>query len=187
VNGVTFNGLAFTGSNNVTSGNFNFTIPTTFQSSNGFTTASAPFSNLSASYRALLSSGAGEFTNPITLTISNLTVGATYEFEWWSNASSVAGNSQTIATAGNSVALGFNTSLTTGGVGQFAIGTFVANATTQTITFNSTSSSIFNGAQLRQTVTASVPDTGSTLALLSLSTAALGLVARRASRRVTGR
>src|SRR6185295_15573982 len=83
INGVLFNGLFLTG-NNVSSGNFNFQIATSF-SSNTITSVNAPYSALSASYRAMLSTLAGDFATPFTLTMSGLTVGNTYEFQFWSN------------------------------------------------------------------------------------------------------
>lgn len=124
VNGVTFTGLALTGSS-VTSGAFTFTIPTGFASSNSVGSALPPFSTLSAPYQGLLSSAAGDFSTPFTLTMSGLTVGQQYEFEWWFNFSSGL-SSPTTAAAGNSVTLNSNTTGLAGGLGQFAIGTFTA-------------------------------------------------------------
>ena len=180
VNGTTFTGLSFSGPS-VTSGNFSFTKPGGFSSINGATNANPSFSLLSAQYRALLSSEAGSGrTSPITLTMSGLTEGATYQFEWWSNDTVDTGAFITTATAGGAVTLLSNTGGASGGLGQFALGTFVADATNvQTIVFSSTGGpSIIDGIQLRQTV---VPEP-STWALLSLGLPAL-LAFRRRNRK----
>ena len=185
VNGTTFTGLALTG-NNVTSGNFNLAIATAFQNSNSFGSGSAPFSSLSAPYQALLSSAGGDGNTPFTLTMSGLVTGQTYQFEWWSNNSSVALSTSTTATAGNTVSVLQNTTATFGGVGQFVIGAFIADATTQqVITFGATSSDVLDGFQLRNlSPTAAVPEPGSALAgLLALGVCLSGLAGR--SRRQT--
>lgn len=92
-----------------------------------------PFSALSFEYQTLLWRGAtGGQTGTLTLELGGLTPGQAYDFQWWSNNSTDADNwSQTIASAGNSVALITNTSGTgsqgtgvDGGVGQYAIGRF---------------------------------------------------------------
>ena len=161
VNGVTFTGIALSGTT-VTSGNFTFTQTGGWNSGN-VTSANAPFAALSASYRNLLSWGAGDFTSPAPITMSGLTVGAKYEFEWWSNDSN-GFQSLTTATAVNGVSLTTNTTGLNGGVGQFAIGTFTADASSETITFSSSLQDIISGFDLRET--AAVPEPG-TLLLLS--------------------
>jgi len=161
VNGVPFTGIALSGTS-VTSGNFTFTQTGGWNSGN-VTSANAPFAALSASYRNLLSWGAGDFTSPAPITMSGLTVGAKYEFEWWSNDSNGL-RSLTTATAVNSVTLTTNTAGLNGGVGQFAIGTFTADASSETITFSSSLQDIISGFDLRET--AAVPEPG-TLLLLS--------------------
>jgi hypothetical protein len=171
VNGVPFSALQFAGTS-VTSGDFNFTTATTnFAAADFFGSTLPPFSNLSAPYQVLLSSGGGSLldqfthTDTVTLTISNLTVGAAYEFEWWSNASnSNTPPYTTIATAGNSISLIVNVSGAAGGLGQFAIGNFVADATSQTIVFNGALETVIDGIQLRQTAVPE-PSTGAMLAL----------------------
>lgn len=180
VNGVAFTGLALTG-NSVTSGNFNLSIATTFQSSNSFGFGAAPFSSLSAPYQALLSSAAGDGATPFTLTMSALVTGQTYQFEWWTNDSNNPGNFITTATAGGVVALGSNTTAAIGGVGQFAIGTFIADATNQqVITFGSAQSEILNGFQLRQLAPPpAVPEPGTALAGV-LALGVCGVLRRRA-------
>lgn len=151
VNGVTFTGLVIpNGSKSVTSGNFTLAIADSFLSSNDFGSLSAPFSSLTAPYQALLSSAAGDSATPFTLTMGGLTPGAAYEFEWWSNGSQNAfSDILTTASATNDVTLNLNTSASVGGVGQFAVGNFVADASPQVITFSSNDSDVVNGFQLR--------------------------------------
>ncbi len=201
VNGVTFAGLAISGTS-VTSGNFTFDIVPTllfgqpqtfpFVAFNGATSAKPPFANLSQSYQNLLSSGAGgktfgvipPFVQTFSLTMKGLTVGHTYEFEWWSDHSTnVDTGVSTTATAGNSVTLVDNNLIPQtngdGGVGQFAIGTFTADATSEVVTFtgfSETDTSVLNALQLRDLSPAAPPPAvpePSSLALLAVGGLAL--------------
>ena len=165
VNGVTFNGLALSG-NNVTSGNFNLAIATSFAGNNFVDSGNAPFSSLSAAYQSLLGTEAGDFTTPITLTMSGLSPGSSYQFQWWKNVSNGFQAHTTTATAGNTVGLLSNTSGgADGGIGQFAIGNFVADGSgMQTIIFEGNLQDTINGFQLR-----AVPEpTALALAVLGL-------------------
>jgi hypothetical protein len=177
VNGVLFTGLALTG-NNVTSGDFNLATAGAFGfgASNGLGSGAAPFSTLSAPYQTLLESGATSFTAGLILTMIGLTPGNAYEFEWWSNASGGTASVLTTATAGNSVTLATSPSGGNGEVGQFAIGTFTADSTSQVITFNGPVQDILSAFQLR---TSTVPEP-TTIALLGL--AFLGVMASRRRR-----
>jgi PEP-CTERM motif len=179
VNGVTFTGIALSGTT-VTSGNFTFT-QTGGWNSNNITSANAPFSTLSPSYQNLLSWIAGDFTNPATITIGGLTVGAKYEFEWWSNDSN-GFQSLTTATAVNSVTLTTNTTGVNGGVGQFDIGTFTADTSSEAVTFSSSLQDIMSGFELRQTA-AAVPEPGSLLVLCSGLATMFTLCGRRRKNR----
>ena len=198
VNGVTFVGLAIPGNSTaaVTSGNFTFAPvlvpPQTsagFFSGNGDTSTNPPFANLSAPYRALLSSytGGAKFGGgrtdifPVTLTMSGLTVGHTYEFEWWSNHSGDTVQTFTTAMAGNSVTLNSNVTggSQLGGVGQFAIGTFTADAPSEQITFTGSSpnvGSILNGLELRDLGPAAATGVPEPPSLTLLGLGALGLL-----------
>jgi hypothetical protein len=154
VNGVTFTALALHG-NTFTSGNFTFfhnNPGPAFLFNDHVGSSKPPFSALSPSYQALLSSFTGGA--PFNLTISGLTTGQSYEFEWWTNISSSSGLSGVFATAtaGNSVALHEDTTGLVGGVGQFAIGTFTADGPTETIAFSGAplTLAIVDGFELRE-------------------------------------
>jgi hypothetical protein len=82
--------------------------------------------------------------------MSGLVVGERYEFQWWSNASGGTGSVLTTATAGNSVTLATSPSGGQGQVGQFALGTFIADNAAQVVTFDGPVQDILNGFQLRQ-------------------------------------
>ena len=184
VNGVNFQGFAVpSGSTGATVGNFAMFSGGTFESTNTQTgSTNAPFSTLSPEYRTLLAAATINRT-PFTLAISGLIAGMQYEFQWWANYSQV--NEALVpmhsATAGNTVTLDHNTSNTSGGRGQFAIGTFTADAATQSIIFSGPSHGLLNGFQLREiSAAAAVPETGSTSALFALALGAFALVRRRA-------
>ena len=186
INTVTFNPFAVPlGAPSVTVGNF--TLATAgaggLRGSN-FASGAAPFSNLSASYQNLLVPQA--FTvaanATMTLTMSGLNVGQNYEFQWWSD-QSVPGGGITSAAAGNTVTLNSNTTAANGGLGQFALGTFTADALSQAITFTPGGGQQpqLNGFQLRQTAAAAVavPEPGSALAgMLALGVCLSGLAGR---------
>jgi hypothetical protein len=121
VNGVNFAGLALTG-NAASAGNFSFTTGGVgFGNANTLGSGAAPFSTLSAGYQTLLGSGAGQITTEtFTLTMSGLTLGRTYQFEWWWNASADApllGITTAAAGPGDTVSLDPNTTNTEGGLG----------------------------------------------------------------------
>jgi len=180
VNGVIFTGIDLTGAS-VTSGNFTFTLATGWHSAD-LTSSSTPFAALSPSYQSLLAWSAGDSTTPATVTMSGLTVGAQYEFEWWSNISHLA-EPFTTATAGNSVTLNTNTTGQNGGIGQFAIGTFTADASSETVTWSSFDQVVINGIQLRELMSpgvGAVPEPGS---LTVLAIGAAGLVGYALRRR----
>ena len=68
----------------------------------------------------------------------------------WSNASGGTASVLTIATAGNSVTLATSPSSGQGQVGQFALGTLIADNAARVVTFDGPVQDILNGFQLRQ-------------------------------------
>jgi hypothetical protein len=141
-----------------------------------------PFTSLSAGYQALLSSVAGDFETPSILTISGLTAGNTYQFQWWTSSSNVTGESTT-ATNVNSVSLSSNTGVAGNGVGQFALGTFVADGSgIETIAFTETAGSpddFLNGFQLRAVAAPTAVPEPATMLLFG---SGIAMVARRVRR-----
>jgi hypothetical protein len=171
VNGVTFTGVNASGATSPLSlpgGAGTLTSPAPdFIVVNASFLLSVPFSSLSSSYQNLLGAIAGAHLSgsTMTLNLTGLTIGDTYQFQFWENISTNPTTLGTTATAGNSVTALYNTGVQ-GGVGQFAIGTFTADAGTESIAFASTSVSNdpgLNAFQLRQT--ASATGTGSTAPL----------------------
>jgi len=185
VNGVAFQPFALDSTSGPVDsgakGDFLLTTADLFVSDNSlFGSPAAPFSGLSADYKTLLQSGTlvtNFAINPgaFSLTMSNLNLGTTYQFQWWANLSDV-GALNHVALAGNSVTLSDNTTNLDGGLGQHAVGTFTADATSQVITFEGVGSpnnyALINAFQLRQ-----VPEPSS-VALLGLAVLALGFRTR---------
>lgn len=141
---VVINGVTFAATTSGNSGNFVFAtaIGSISNVPSAFGVSAAPFSGLSTSYQDLLDSGIFTHTPPaappaITLTINNLAVATPYLFQWWVNDARATGDETrvTTAAAGSSVTLEHNVQNTSGGVGQFTIATFIADAPTQQITF----------------------------------------------------
>jgi PEP-CTERM motif len=165
----------------VTLGNFTLSPGpgvTLFTSNTNGGFGAAPFNTLSTNYQALLApfvvASNGNGPKEMTLTMSGLTEGAGYQFEWWSNTSQNL-PFLTTATAGGAVTLSPNTASLNGGLGQYAIGTFTADATTtQAVTFTSPANPFLNGFQLRQLAPPPVvPEPGTALFGLALTGAAL--------------
>jgi hypothetical protein len=154
VNGVTFNGLTMTGTG-ATSGIFGFSTASSFSSFTGAGSSSSPFSLLSSSYQSLLSSIIYvDFLNTYTLTISRLTIGGNYALQLWVNNAS-GGQFLTTVAAGNSLTLVDNVTKAEGSPGQFTIGTFTANGTSQAIGFSGSVVNVqLNALQLRNTTPA---------------------------------
>ena len=181
VNGVNFQSFAAPGGNG-TSGMFTMTAGGggVFQSNTDGASPNAPFSSLPANYQSLLSSYVVPLFSPVTLTMTGLSVGMQYQFQFWSNLSSQMFGYQITATAGNSVSLGSNVDGANGGLGEWVTGTFTADAAFQSIDFLGDGDGGFlNGFQLRLLDGAtSVPESGSTLALLGITLGGL-LIAQR--------
>jgi hypothetical protein len=132
---VTVNGVTFSAFNpGAPTGSFAITGASGY---GGYGVNAAPFNTLSAAYQNLLTHGDfGSGNSIMTLTISGLTIGRDYLFQWWANDSRNNFVPQVVtATAGTAVTLNADTTASSGGIGQFAIGTFLADSTTQTISF----------------------------------------------------
>ena len=182
VNGVTFAGFTGAGASTTVG---NFTLSGGALANGGLGGGGGAFAALTPAYQGLLlnATGVPGANSILTLTMSNLTVGNSYEFQWWYNGSGVAQSTANVtAVAGNSVTVNGNPAGTLGSLGQFALGTFVANATSQAITFTGSAAAAgaLNAAQLRLLPAASVvPEPGSALAgLLALGVCLSGLAGR---------
>ncbi len=134
-----------------------------------FGAASGAFAALTNDdYKSLLSSAV--FANPTpapTFTFNGLTIGSNYIVQVWvNNSGSANAASRTIGiTAGNTATLDQNNAAGVGGVGEFVVGTFTADAATQVFTVSSSAGApLVNAAQVRL---APVPEPAS-VALIGL-------------------
>lgn len=172
-----FPGVAFSPGTTIAVGpNDTLTDSVNIQEGSGSGSA-APFITLSSSYQALLGTfAAAGASSPMTLTLSGLTVGVTYQFETWLNDSRYAFSDTTdITSGGNTVALNQNTAGAVGGLGQFVIGEFTADSTSQAIVFGG-DGYFDNGYEL--SIAAPEP---SFLPMLAVLAAALVWVRRRSA------
>lgn len=157
--------------------------PGTFQA---FGQGGAPFNTLSATYSNLLCTAYWNDGTDIGNTwaatagydwmLNNLTVGRTYELQVWVNDSRLSNLGQNnpglftsvMDTNGNSVNLEHNGDNLLGGVGQYVLGTFTADAPSQALrliggntvgadTSGSTATSLLNAYQLRDISPAGAP------------------------------
>jgi hypothetical protein len=122
--------------------------------------ASPPFSTLiDANYQTMLGTGVaatdpvvlfpiGVFPPLLQLTLEGLTPGIDYTIQLWSNDSVLEYGGENMLVDG--VSIDSNTTSTTGGTGQYLIGTFTADATSQSISFlGSDGPPLLNGFQIR--------------------------------------
>jgi len=138
------------------------------------TASGSPWNTLSSSYQNILRSA--DFTpsggpHTRTYTLQNLTVGMQYWVQVWTHGNR-SNDANRFTTYDGAVSLNHNVQNANGGVGQFAIGTFIADATTQSFTIQGTNSVQLNAIQVR------VPEPGS-LALLVAGTGLILLRRRR--------
>jgi len=186
VNGVTFARFGQNGQDGFDSATYKtWTVGSTTLGDNSMllqnpvrSTAAAPFSGLGADYQILLSSANYNrsddwgMISPLVLTLNGLTVGQKYLFQSWTNDSTApdAGRSLNVQSGGaTSLTVDFNTTDLEGGVGQYLIGTFTADATSQVITYVAFTNGVaeIGAFQLR-----SIPEPAS-LGLLALGGLAL--------------
>jgi hypothetical protein len=138
-------------------------------------------SGLSADYTKLFSGGVGpaETLNYVYLTLNNLTIGQDYLFQSWVSDSRAEQSARTQTIYGNNFSgsqsgvLDYNVLNLDGGTGQFVIGTFTADATSQVMLYSSPDYAQINAFQLR-----AVPEP-STYALVVGGIATLLLIRRR--------
>jgi hypothetical protein len=85
------------------------------------------------------------------VTLGGLTNGQQYSVQWWASDATLAfGDSVTTATGVSNVSLDSNTNNASGGVGQYAVGTFTASGTAQTFDLTGAGGvPIINGLQVR--------------------------------------
>ena len=183
VNGVNFQAFGVGATSN-TDGNFNLSSSSVI-GANSFSTALTPFSNLSASYRSLISTGANS-GRLLTLTLGGLTVGQTYIFQTWVNESQShippGFTFEVDVSSGSLITLDPNTTIFEGGLGQYVVGTFTASAASQQVTYdNSEVGGSLAAFQLRAAAPPAVPEPGTALFGLALL-GATGCTRRRPSR-----
>lgn len=186
VNGVTFRATArnfASGTAPLASGSFRINpINSNFASWGAASTGgSGPaFTSLSPEYQNLLSQGWESRVvkpvfgaSPLFITVNGLDVGQEYQIQLWTH-SSPFNRSARFSDGTNSVVLFGNSNSSDDGMGQFVLGTFVADGTSQTISMLGLdfSNGMINAVQVRI-----IPTPGAA-ALLGLS----GLIATRRRR-----
>ena len=144
VNGVTF--TPFPGTDAITGNN----------ASNLLIGALPTGGAISAAYATLLSQNVANNTtgSTLTLTLNGLTVGAHYELQFWFHDANATGQGTLIVKSPGNVdpwvKLDANPGNSIGGRGQFALGTFTADAVTQTITLQGSVNPVLQAYQLRR-------------------------------------
>jgi hypothetical protein len=171
-NELTFVGSVLTNVSDTTVSNIYLSGFTT-RNSAGFTTTSYnPCALLPSNYRSALAGGNFESNGaPCTVILSNLTSGVDYAVQIWiddtrgtllSGGVGTSNRTDVLASGANNVTLACNTSQLSGGLGQYVVGTFTADAATQSFTItgggSSTNATQINAIQLRD-LTTSVANT----------------------------
>lgn len=192
VNGVTFAPFAIpnTSPQSVVIGDVGLAeSPDFLYGYDGFNSPFTPYSALSTPYKNLLGYwGYAAQPGTVTVTLGGLTVGQDYTVQWWASDATLAFGSVTTATGVSNVSLDSNTNNASGGVGQYAVGTFTASGTAQTFDLTgaggSTPAPIINGLQVRTYASPGptpVPEVDPGLAggAVSLVTAVLAILERQ--------
>ena len=111
-----------------------------------------PWDNLNTNYQSVLQGGVyASSGNTMSVTLSNLTVGHPYLLQVWVCDTRIGASNRTetvTSSGGNTLTLDYNNTSTNGGVGQYAIGTFTADAPTQVFTMTGAQPATGNSAQL---------------------------------------
>lgn len=105
-----------------------------------------------AAYKAMLAGASYNGGAAATLTLNTLTSGHRYLSQFWVNDTRATGSGRietVTSTGGNTVTLDYNDTNAAGGLGQFALGVFLANSATQAFTLDGNTSSQINAIQLR--------------------------------------
>jgi hypothetical protein len=149
-----------------------------------FGSLSGAYAALDPAYRSMLRSAAYETDGPLPVTLSLLTPGQAYEIVFWVNDSrGTVGPSrtETLSGDGSSTAmLAFNTT-GEGGLGQYVIGTFTADAATESFTilgFDSRQGSVYTASQINGIELLATPEPAS-MTMIGLGALGLGLARRR--------
>lgn len=155
--GGTLNGVTFANGSGTTMGTY-FQLSTAGSTYSSFGTGAAgtPYGNLTSACQNLVKNGRYGVKNA-TVTLKNLTVGRQYAVQMWCNDSRApsgsppAGATVSLTSGTNVANLRINTTNAAGGVGQYTIGTFVADSATQTFTVGSNwaADAYINAIQLR--------------------------------------
>ena len=141
INGVNFAPLA-----SATAGGTNVLLGFASVTATGYTntTAGTAFNSLSFGYRNVLTGGAYKDATGISVNVilTNLTVGLRYKVQYWVSDPRGKARQETLAsTNGNTTVVSYSsTGTTVGGVGSYAIGSFTADAPTQTFSVTTTGS-----------------------------------------------
>jgi hypothetical protein len=196
VNGVTFSG--FTATNGVTSGtsgNLSLSASGTsgIRSTAPATITVPPYSTLSSSYQALLNqtmfsfSGTSGVPAPnMSVTVNNLSIGQQYDVQFWVNDSRNVAENATRQTQVGSTLLSVNTTGTTGGLGQWVLGTFVADSTSQSFNLVGVNSGTLGPVTYATAMQVRAVPEPSTIALLAAGIGCAGAFVRGSRRRPVG-
>jgi len=150
----TVNGVTFTGTTSITNGGSDVDLAGFEAQYDAFTSGSNPFTSLSAAYQATLAGSPYNGGATVTVTLKNLTPGNSYDAQVWIEDARNFGSGRfatLTSSGGNSVVLDYCSTDADGGVGQYSIGTFTADAATQTFTIAASAggSAQLNALQVR--------------------------------------
>lgn len=144
--------------NPLTIGNLTFT-PASPHDMGGialFGSAIAPYTSLPTAYQTMIGSSYYVDNGQLTITISGLQVGQSYQLRFWVNDSRgcCANRTEVLDSNGSQATLSFNTTHVEGGLGQYVTGSFLADDASQSFTVtgsdpdNSVNASQVNGLEI---------------------------------------